>query len=278
MGILDRAVKLAPRLVGRGSIAQKAMTAGGIWGGTYATSKFIDHQQDNRRAYYGEERYNSYYGNSVNAAKNFVGVLGTYFGAMALFDRDPISRIKNHASYAFGRGRQLRKELKRGGMKNVLFKPTDGRQAFYHNGVLKTFGGPEDPLVRAAYDNLKVAPRVGLGQAAMYSSLLGSGIMPNYGIVGGAVAGIAGVGGGLLAGVGAYKASKLLLGGGIDVAPNAIAMGIGGGLGYMVGSKNNNNMAEGTITDFMDTGSPVRNMNFSTAGLTLALHKNNRKF
>lgn len=277
MGILDRAVKLGPRLLGRGGLKQKALTAGSIWGATYGINKTIDYQQENRKAYYGEERYNSYYGDSVDSAKTFVGLLGTYFGAMGLFDRDPISRIRNHASYAFGSGRRLRNRIKRGSITrpslSIQKGPLKGQKLYN-----ASYGGPSSERMKAAYEKIRVAPRIGIGQAAMYSSLLGSGIMPNYGIVGAGVGAVAGVGSAALLGIGAYKAGKLLLGGGVDVGPNAIAMGIGGGIGYTVGSRNNNSMAEGTITDFMDTGSPVRNMNFSTAGLTLALHKNNRKF
>lgn len=277
MGILDRAVKLGPRLIGRGSVRQKAIMAGSIWGSTYGINKYIDHQQENRRAYYGEERYNSYYGNSVDSAKALVGVMGAYFGAMAIFDRDPISRIKNHASYAFGAGRRLRNRINRGSLTrpslSIAKGPMQGQKLY---GAV--YGGAASERMKAVYEKIRVAPRVGLGQAAMYSSLLGTGIGVNYGIVGPAVGGMAAVGAGILAAKGAQGVGKLLVGTGAEVLPNTLAMGVGGTAGYMVGSRNNNMMAEGTITDFAESGSPIRNMNFSTAGLTLALHKNNRKF
>lgn len=276
-GFLSRAAFGAKNLLGTSSVRQKLLISGGALGATVGINNLIDVQQSNRRAYYGEERYNSMYGDNVESAKTAISAFGLYVGASAILGRDPISRIKNHSSLIFGEGARLRRiinkqRIDRSGLKiqkgpfagQDLYGPTRSRRA--------------NPILEARYNALRKKPKIGLLQGAFYTSLIGTAGGVDHGlgakIFGGSMIAAAGLG----VGYAGKAAGKMLLGTGAEILPNMAALAVGGTAGYMVGSTNNNMMAEGKVTDFMDTGSVVSRMNFSTAGLTLALHRNNRKF
>lgn len=276
-GFLARAAYAGKNLFGSSSFRQKAIIAGAALGGTKLANTLIDIQQENRKAYYGEERYNAYYGDNVESAKTFISVFGMYTAATAIFGRDPISRGINSGKRWFGEGRRLR---------NIINKQRVDRPA------TRIAKGPMEgqvmaPLTRSRranpglverYNKLKKAPQIGLLHGSLYTSMLATGAGTNTGpgamILGGTLIAAAG----LVGAKGAHMAGRMLLGHGVEIMPNLAATAVGAGVGYVAGSRNNNMTAEGTVTGFMDSNSVVSRMNFSTAGLTLALHRNNRKY
>lgn len=218
--------------------------------GGYGVSFLMEKKEEELRGRMGNARYESQYGTGGEQARGLFKAGGLFFGAMSLIGRDYISRLEG-SRYYWTEGRKL--------LRNA------GTSAAVRNKILTT-------------------PRFGLLQAATVGMMARPGLLASspeiaLGIMGGAM-----VGG---SAYGAYRADKFvqgklggsvstLLGGYTSMAASAGAGAAGATLGYLAGSRANNPAAEGTVTDFQ-AGSVVSRMNWSTAGLGLAIHRKNRK-
>lgn len=266
--------------IGGSSPQRRLGTAAAYLLGGGLTSKYIEHAADEKRAYYGQSRYDSYYGGAASALSGTASLAGMWYGGFALLGRDPISRGINSAKYLKARG-----GLARGRASNAAYE-----------GSLGMAGKPYDVASGAAkLEKLGQYPKLGLRQLATYGVMAGmtvEGSNPAEIIAAGAGAdfllgpqkGLSKIGK-MFAPSAAVTKTAAATGGsnmGRRLAGFGASMGAiagGGYTGYKTGLANNNETAEGTITSFdRYNSSAVRRMNYSTAGLGLALHSNNRKF
>lgn len=246
--------------------AVAGVTGGGRWktrlgvlGGTTAAgllgSAYIGHVADVKRNYYGQARYDSYFGAGAETLQGLAMVGAGFFGLPALIGRDYITRLANSYDYYTG-GKKLL---------SLASTPT------------------------AIKNMIRTTPKFGLVQIASLTTMFtGSAAFANpeltLGILGGAVA-AGGVGAayaanraikGTTMGAKLSKAIADYTGGYSTLAKTAGATLAGGALGYAAVNRANNVAGEGNIQSF-DTGSVVSRMNWSTAGLGLAIHNRTRK-
>ncbi len=238
-------------LLGGGSWGRKLGIAGGTMLAGMGASAYIGHESDRLRNYMGQARYDSYYGSGAETLQGTTMAAAAFFGLPALIGRDLYSRSAQSIKYYR--------------MKHLL--PTLG---------------PE------AANKLLLTPRLGLTQLGMIGSFIGgSALVSNPGLaltaVGGAVT--------LAAGAGITKAYRSLdgvvknrfgralssyLGGYSNFAIGTGLTAAGTALGYKAVNSSNRAAGEGNITA-MDSGSAVSRMNWSTAGIGLAIHNKTRK-
>lgn len=268
-GFLERGSEALGKFFGGSTFKRRAITAGSFAGAGMAGSAYIDHIADVKRNYYGEERYNQYYGSGAETVSAGVSLASLFYTGSALLGRDPVTRIRNSYRY-------------RKAWLGNLGKSTN----------LSAAAGPLKGNLRAAptssqeLKKLANTPRFGVVQMLGAASMIGGGSISPTAL--GVGAGI--VGTGLVAGAGlglgmAWKASK---GRGFGAALGAATMygatssavvGGGAAVGYAAAVRDNNPIAEGNITQFDRYNSQgVSRMNFSTAGLVQALHDRNRRY
>jgi hypothetical protein len=207
------------KVFGGTGLGTRVGVAGAYLGAATIGSTALGYFAENQKAYYGESRYNSYYGSGAETTKSLVWGLGILGAGKGILGRDLYSRFKMDIAH-------------RTGLPNTA--PKLGWKYLLGNAAL---------ISGAAY-----------GIEGRVSAL-------SY--IGGAAAGTLGVAG---LGIAAYK------------APGTLAtLAIGGTIGAYAGSHGNTNMAEGNIIDMQKySDSVVRRMNYNTAGLVQALHKNRR--
>jgi len=237
-----RAMGARAALFGAGGIKSKLGLTAGYLGAAGLTNAYISHVADIKRGYYGDSRYESYYGQGAENLSSLVTFGGIAAGAGALMGRDPISRARGTYRYWVNEGSGV-----------------SGRALL------------NSPSVSGGVKNrIRATPRFGALQAIAYSSLVvGTPATQNPELALGAL-GLMGAG---LAIKGASKATGLP---GVGFAASIGAASLGGYIGYRHTTRNPNPAAEGNITSFNEN-SVVSKMNWSTSGLTLALHRNNRK-
>lgn len=251
MGLISGIIEGIPKILGGSSIKQRAGLAAMYLGVPLLANKFIENYSENRRAYYGDSRYDSIYGGGAQALESGILGVGLWGAANAIFDRDPLSRIRNSYRY------------------------TKARVASTKFSDLLGFPGFKPRMKASSYSasdmaKLKGAPRFGKFSALYLSTLMGAnpgallGMVPH-----GTMTLAAGVGAGY---IGAAAVRHLGFAETVATAAGAYA-------GYKVGSSYNNISPEGNIVDFRTYNADgVSRMNFSTAGLSLALHSNNRRY
>jgi hypothetical protein len=278
MGLISGIPAAAKYLYGRSSLGQKAGLVGLYAGGSLTFNALLDSFEERQRAYYGDARYNSYYKGGVETLKGVSSLAGIGLSGLALIDRDPISRLINSTKYRFAREKGLLKRLK-GGRDYV---ESSGRATPFSfardTEFLKITKGRTTALLEDRLKKLKKAPRFGVTSMLIAANLAGtniSSVLSN--IPAGDITKYSVMGLGAVGAIGVGWAAKKFLPGSTIMGFGATAAG--GYLGYKVGGAHNHTTAEGNIIDFRAANeSGVSRMNFSTAGLTLALHKNNRKF
>lgn len=243
-GLVDKIARFTGLVMGSSSIGGKLGRAGAYAGAGLIATEVISNQAEKLRAYYGESRYNSMYGQGEGALNAMFMVPALWFAGTSLIDRDPIKRLSNSGKYWFGGDRA--KMLNAATPQNIK-------------------------------DKIKFTPRWGLTQTYIASSffipstLAGNPELMAGAIGVGAVGGI--VGGTLFAG---KKMGASITGMLRNFASTAVPVGIGIAAGYSIGVRNINPTAEGNITSFDKGDSRISRLNYSTAGLTLALHRQNR--
>lgn len=73
--------------------------AAGYLGLGAAGASVVGIEANERRNYYGESRYNSYYGRGAEGLMGTYMGFGMFYGSMALLGKDPVSRVRNTASF-----------------------------------------------------------------------------------------------------------------------------------------------------------------------------------
>jgi hypothetical protein len=286
---------------GGSSIGRRAGTAAGFYLAGQATTGYIDTFAQELEGYYGTERYERKFG---TAAETVSGAVGFYFNlqaAMGLLGRDPITRMGNSMRYGGAKGRLAGAErsfAEHPGRRGITGQ---GNRVDPKYGMASPVGpGRELQSARGAMAAARDVPRMGyrgiLTGAAMGAAAAGVG--DGFGVLSAAVLGSTldimlpimkfggkavgtrkdiartrefGMRGASNVKEGAFIAKRLGMTAGI--------MGGGALVGGAIAATNNNNLQEGNIIDFRkgnDQG--VNRMNFSTAGLVQALHKNNRRY
>lgn len=245
------------RLLGSGSLRSRAGKGAAYLGAGMGAAAYIEHAANIKKNYYGQERYDSYYGSGAETLAGGAKMLGAWYGLGALFGRDPISRGINSFKY---RKAQLASTSFDVG--TLSFRPKASR---YSSSDIK---------------NLSQKPRLGPRHLALYGAAAMGGGTVSPEVMGGTLIGAGVLSGGAIVGAMGYGGTKLLGARGmLHAGVGAGIIGGAGALGYSVATRNNNPAAEGSITSFdRYNSSGVRRMNFSTAGLVQALHNNNRKF
>lgn len=293
--------KLLPKAIGRtdslSQLVYRPMMAMGYMGAGFGASALIQHAASNRRAYYGNSRYDSYYGGAADQLSNAAKGIGLWYGFHALRGADPITRTKNSFSYWTTDRGLLRSpdQIRRGLIRSELRRSGTVSQAAKTNirsAMSQAYGPMRATMVRNmpkigilsapaanGFVDQILARGPGVARAVTWAGMMGmaGGHVP----IGIGTLGIAAAGGllGVTAIAGGAGAMALgargshMLGFGMSAGITAAA-GYGG---YLVGSGTGRAASEGNIQSF-DTGSVVSRMNFSTAGLVQALHNNNRKF
>lgn len=89
LGTLKNIFKGGMGAKGRGGLAATYLGAG------FGVSAYAEHVGEEKRNYYGEERYNSYYGNAAESISGAAKLAGMYYGLGAVMGRDPINRGLN---------------------------------------------------------------------------------------------------------------------------------------------------------------------------------------
>ncbi len=238
--IQTRAAGAKAALFGAGGIKAKLGLTAGYLGAAGISNAYISYVSDMKRGYYGDSRYQSYYGDGAANLSSLITFGGGALALGALMGRDPISRARGTYRYWIGSG---------------------GRSG---RSMLKDSG-----ISAATKAKISATPKFGFPQLLTYGSLLAGAPgaeHPEY-VLG--AAGLMGIG--ALIG-GASKVSGLPVAG---FAASVGAVGIGGYIGYRNTTRNPNPAAEGNITSFNEN-SVVSKMNWSTAGLVQALHRNRK--
>lgn len=263
----DNLARNPSKVVGRSGIRKRIGMMSMYMAPAMATVIAADNFAQQQRAYLGDDRYNSYYGDAENNVKALAIGAGAWFGFGALMGRDPVSKIVNSGKlFSFKAVSSIDDSIR-----TILNRSSASRSGPYARmGGSPAGPAPSGPLVdrRAQQlEKLKSVPLVGIKDAIVWSSILGgrsagSEYYPHLGAVAGAAA----------LSLTAAGITKVKGWAGTSVfAAGAYA-------GYLVGDRINNPSAEGTITDFSTYNSRgVSRMNFSTAGLVQALHYNNRR-
>lgn len=274
--MLDKSIKTLTnpvKMLGSSGLKRRAGLFAAYMGGGYGFSYAMDRQIEHSRNYYGAERFAQEYGEGANMPGNLAKYgVGWLMGGMSLLDRDYISRGRNTYRYLFGEGNRLQKTSK-GLMKrigNSNMSPNEKLKAQYrlYNRI--------NPKI----NKLKDAPQFGLLQMLSFSSIMAGGSMssglanvmasPQMGSIGYA-AGALGI---LGAGIALHSRGKLG-----HAITGLGTIGVGGYAGLKAGQRPMGGAAEGNIIDFSDyNNSAVRRMNFSTAGLPIAIERGRRKF
>lgn len=282
-GLVSGLIEGVPRLLGKSSIKQRVMLGAAYAAPAWIGSKMIENFADQQRNYYGESRYNSYYGNGLDTVTGALAAGGILGAGLAAIDRDPISRARNSYRYHFAKERKL--------LRRTRNTPEYGGFGLRHPGRVDRSSPPRfSPstgftdrhygsrisFLEGRLENLRRRPKLGIMSASILAAATGASPL-NYFLNNDAankvITGTA-VGGASL--VGGWAAYKMISAGG---AGAIAATAAGGYVGYLAGSRHLNNTPEGNIIDFgayNDAG--VARMNFSTSGLTLALHNSNRKY
>ena len=274
--LATRAAGTVAGIFGAGGLTSKLLLTGGYVGAGALASAYIGKQADMKRAYYGESRYNSYYG---NGAENLAGVasgVGMFFGTMALLGRDPVSRLRG--SYRYWRDAGLGRLDAGQGVSQ--FAGRSGRSLLQDPGVSQTIkakisstprmGMPLTPT-KSLFKNVVAEAagwaRQGLTYAAMGGSVAYSPEVIGYGAGGAAL---------IMGGAGLLKLNKKtglpILG---SFASTTAAIGAGVGTAHYVNTRKAHQAAEGNIVGFSENN-VIERMNWSTAGLVQALHRNRK--
>lgn len=273
------------KMLGSPGLKRRAGLFAAYMGGGYGFSYAMDRQIEHSRNYYGAERFAQEYGEGANMPGNLAKYgVGWLMGGMSLIDRDYISRGRNTYRYLFGEGSKYSKLLKR---KSPITRTalTDGGYSTMR--VTEPFSKSQHPIVmsrrksaQAKLQKLKDAPQFGLLQMLSFSSIVAGGSMssglanvmssPQMGTIGYGVGALGILG----AGIALQARGKL----GHAVTGLGV-IGAGGYAGLKAGQRPMGGAAEGNIIDFSDyNNSAVRRMNFSTAGLPIAIERGRRKF
>lgn len=276
-GMLKGEPAAAKNFIGKSSVKQRVGLAGAYFGTSFIANKIIGHHAEQERAYYGDARYDSYYGQASESLQGLIGAAGMVLGGLALIDRDPISRIRNSYRYRFGRERQLYNRL---GKRGTRLESEQARSSFDSatgtrlQSTEAFTNQSRMGVVQKKLQSIGKAPRMGPLSLIIAAGVLGQstiGTILNTPYVG---VGAAALGGAVVGGVGVKMLAGIGGGSGMVAATAA-----GGAAGWALGSRFNNPTAEGNIIDFRDYNEQgVSRMNFATTGLVQALHKNNRKY
>jgi len=258
--------ELGRRAAGGSTFKGRVMRGAGYLGAGYGAAGLIQHQADIKRNYYGQERYDQYYGSGAETLSGIAKGAGMWYGAFALLGRDPIARTINSAKYYKAKIASTKwSDI----WEQPLGLPRTKASAYTSSDIKKLSQNPRvGPLQAMAWASMAGAPEVG---AVIGMGMMGTGIMGSMGRMRGGRGAPTGVG--FAATPGKWGARLSSMGTG------AAVMGAGGYLGYMGAQRPDNVTAEGTIRSFDRYNSAgVSRMNYSTAGLVQALHRNNRKF
>lgn len=275
------------RNIGSSSILSRVGVVGG-YGAAYGSFSALTRSFENQqKSYYGEERYNQYYGSGADLVRGGAFAATAYFGGFALLNRDPITRTISQIKYgsaklakrsaisALGKPKELLKEREYG--KNLYMM----HQRSFYNAEAATYNAALAKR-RKAIDRLYDPKIEKLGKSPMLQNpfyLIRTGLLAStflgYGtsmaenpLVQGAV----GLG---VLGAGTYAIRKAK-----GTVPTAITLGAMAATYGSISRIKKSQVAEGTITDMSYASAPsaVSKMNFSTAGLVQALHSANRKY
>lgn len=248
--------------------------------------------EERRRAYLGNAAYETRYGQGVSNLSTLAIGAGIGYGALSAFGLGPVqnlvrdvglagrkimspmyrriavSRRDQFMSRAFEERRVLSQEP-------VISRRLAARRRRTHTQEMRNRRRPHDRLVRmetakaarVAEQSFTLTTKIGLSAAVN----AGSGYLTYQGILAfpRITAFAAGAIGGLAVGLAATK---------FPVRTMQIAAGIGAiGAGAMVGANTPvSRTPEGNITQWIPSDSPSARLNFSTAGLPLALHHNRK--
>jgi len=235
-------------MLGSTSIGGRLAIAGAFLGAGLGASAVIQNQADLKRAYYGKQRYDSYYGGGADILSGAAVLGGAWYGTMGLLGRDPISRLKGTYNWWLGGGRaKAAHPFTPTAQKNKLkFTPRFNVFSIAPLGVFLT--GGTDPTILA-----------GAAGAAAVLGLARLGIKTKN----------------IARRFGATAQGTL---GGLGVSTAIAGAGFAGGA--VVATRYSNPAAESSNILSFDAGvreSVTQRLNYSTAGLTLALHNMNRK-
>ncbi|MCB1711903.1 MAG: hypothetical protein KDH96_05330 [Candidatus Riesia sp.] len=292
MGVLDSLGGAVMSWLGRGarsvaggsSMTRRIGVGAAWWGGGELAQSFVEHKEGEKRAYYGDSRYESYYGKGASALSGALGLYTKGHAIGSLLGRDPINRAINSIKYRKGSvaGRQLVSEYK----------------------TLKEMHGPGiDRLIQSKkvdIDRYLSVPRLGFRSLGLYAGVAAAEFTgDSRSVMMGLTTGVAAD---TLLGFGKKGRSKAQLrsaqadlgltdellkqhrakkasGHSYGIGKSLAVAGIGAGAGYYLGAVNTNRSAEGPITSFEKYNEQgVSRMNFSTAGLGLAIHRNQRRY
>lgn len=264
------------------TIAKRGGLAAGYIGAGYLGSAFISNQGEQARAYYGDKEFESRFGSGFDIMAGASKVLGFGLAGAAAMGIDPISTALDIP----GRVSKGARYYAASKLKNIYKKSSKN---FFNTDYPSRSPGFNPKLTRDAIDKKirrqdkrmnKNNPYRGLGMA-----------------IGVATATAGGMAGAAIGSPMAFAASVAIPTVAVDLGLTALSRGkfgmtpwmmrnkaavamTGGGLalgGAMAMNRPNYPAAEGNILSAeYDRESVVKRMNFSTAGLVQALHKNRK--
>tara|TARA_R110002074_G_scaffold402324_1_gene607016 strand:+ start:50034 stop:50861 length:828 start_codon:yes stop_codon:yes gene_type:complete len=260
---------MAKSFAGGSTIKGRVGRAAGYLGAGYGTSAYIDHKVEEKKNYYGEKRFNTYFGEGAGSALSGTAKMaGMWYGGWAMLGRDPLARGLNTLKYNKARAASTNW----GDLITHPFSKPRSKASHFSNDFIK---------------NLKNTPRLTARHAVLYGSMAIGGGAASSAVAENAsaqmsalaIGATAGAVGGGLALLGGWGARKMMgRAGFMHAATGAGIIGAAGAGGFAAAQANNNPIAEGSITDFSRANSSgVSRMNYSTAGLVQALHNNNRR-
>jgi len=283
---------------------------------TIAFNKYVSDFEERKRNYYGDERYEEYYGSGASGLKGLSILVGGMLTAQALLGRDPISRFITEGKHLTAKARlfspkralsRQQKELTfaekeiskiedelggimgvaaaRKGQPVVEITKEQNVKKLGRIGELKARSDKLRPAVEQLTSSVKEAEQKVTELAKQprvltpfYAARIASYSAAYFGVNSGST-GIAGTAVGLAAGIGVLGLGSAIHAAGGKTA-TAVAAAASYGMYKSATTIKENMPAEGTIIDVSMGNEPsgVSKMNFSTAGLVFALHQANRKY